>query len=136
MGMGENLRCELVNLFGGHVHEICQFLAFLPVNLRANAVGEAVSTWVEAGGTYEEIREVLQEAAHTGFVPMELNSAMTRILTETNVCTTLTENALEFHLDPTLRRERSGLTPESQLMRLMIAFKLRALDEKYHPPNK
>jgi hypothetical protein len=142
LGVGENLRGVLVNLFGGHVYEICQFLIDLPCDVEqdkvclplagADSVNKAIGSWIAVGGSYKEIRRVLQEVARTGFCPMvDVTASMAHILTHTKVCTTLTNDAIEFHVPPSLRRGRGGLTPESQLMRLMIASQLEEMDEKY-----
>ena len=95
----------------------------------SSSISSAISAW-EADKENDEakILRVLGELARTGFVPINRDSKLARLLTKFNVCTFLTEEAVEYQVPEELRAGRAGLIPSSQLLRVLIAKMLTEIE--------
>jgi hypothetical protein len=143
--VGEYLSSALLDCYGSNVYQICMFLQKLPyVYERAHTkinifmgpmmnINRALYEWKADNGEEFVIREVLEELARTGFAPMSDNK-VARLLTKFNVCTFLTADAMEYQVPEGLRRSysREGLIPASQLLRVLIAWKLMQMEVSGH----
>jgi hypothetical protein len=147
LGVGPHLRELIVNVFGGHVYDIAQFLRRLPKQHDGNRItfnshahthiASAVANWLKMGGSYKEIRDVLCEVARAGFVVSKpTNEQVARVLVRNNVCNFLDYGTTEFHVDPAVRGgQRAGLIPAGQAMRMHLAAELVELDRSHQYKN-
>lgn len=134
-GVGEYLTNALLSCYGGHVYQMIKFLERLPRAFENNQcidifkrpagnIGRALDAWLADGGDESEIMLVLEELSSTGFVPIMSGSKLGQVLTKHKVCAFLPAGAVEYQVPRGLRAKREGLVPSSQLIRVLIPWKL------------
>lgn len=136
LGMGQRLRELLVRIYGGHFWHIARAVDILEEALTAgrranvvrepmNSIADAFAQWESLKGEKTHLVAVLEEVARTGFCPVGKGDPLAHVLTKTNVCTFLSNAAVEYFIDPLVRLERSGVAPSTQLTRVLIAVYLQ-----------
>lgn len=133
LGVGAHLTNALMDCYGGHVFQMCKLLQELPrvydreeseINLfmmPKDSITRALSAWSAGGGDEVVILRILEELARTGFVPASRGNVLAKVLTDHNVCAFLMEGAVEYQVPKELRAKRTGIIPDSQLLRVLIA---------------
>jgi hypothetical protein len=136
LGVGPNLRDLLVRVYGGHVWQIDVALDRLSEALEArdeadvlrgpmDSIQNAFALWEAQKGDNGRLVSVLEVVARCGFYPLAKDDALARVLTKSNVCTFLANDATEFFIDRGVRLRRSGVTASTQLTRVLIPVVLQ-----------
>lgn len=136
LGMGAGLRDLMIRIYGGHFWQLGTALDALEgalivdseadvIREPMNAIDDAFSLWDRLNGEKQKLVNVLLEVARTGFCPLGKDDPLARVLTQTNLCTFLSNGAVEYFVDPLVRMKRSGVAASTQLTRVLICAALQ-----------
>lgn len=135
LGAGEQLSALMARIYGGNFWRISTALLSIQMALASNrkagvirepmgAVADAFAQWKSLYGDKMSLVGVLKGLARKEFIPLSRNDPLARVLTTTNVCTFLADDAVEYFVDSAVRLSRSGLVPSTQLVRVLIPVAL------------
>eukprot|EP00597_Dinobryon_sp_UTEXLB2267_P003663 CAMPEP_0170076220 /NCGR_PEP_ID=MMETSP0019_2-20121128/13227_1 /TAXON_ID=98059 /ORGANISM="Dinobryon sp., Strain UTEXLB2267" /LENGTH=234 /DNA_ID=CAMNT_0010287711 /DNA_START=670 /DNA_END=1374 /DNA_ORIENTATION=+ len=141
-GVRSNLAYLLVELYGGHILQICHALEDLyntgeETRIRSSFISGLDSQLVTCAirskleGISREVKNALDTLMETGFYPCNFEDPVADLVTKCNIAGFIDTEAQVPGLSYKLRAEKTGLVPSTQMIRIVYALKAKELDELF-----
>ena len=143
-GVRPSLAYLLVDIYGGHILQICRALEDLHRNKEKakisrsfiEGLGDQLIACINDSkrkGIHQKVIEALDTLMQTGFFPCNFDDPLAALITKHNIAGFIGDRAVVPALSEKVRRDRSGLIPSSQMIR--IVYTLKVQDEQMYTIN-